>query len=131
MTRFEDQYFQKFSFDRVQIGRLLKSAKRSLRIAAESRVPEVVFKFSYEALIKLGIVAIARRGYRVRSAPGHHMKILEKLSELLGDENIVIVGNRMRQVRNLDLYEGGDSEITEKESRDYLDFVRSISKKIG
>jgi hypothetical protein len=39
----------------------------------------------------------ARKGYKVRSAIGHHVKILEKLSQLFKDEDILVLGNKMRQ----------------------------------
>lgn len=129
MTNFEDQYFQKFKFDPLQLKRFLGSAKRDLHIAKESKVPEVVFKFSYEALIKLGIFCVAREGYRTRSAPGHHVKILEKMASILNDEDVAILGNRMRQTRNLDLYEAG-AEISEKDSREYMSFVSTTAEKV-
>ena len=99
-----------------------------LTIAEESDIPDVVFKFSYDALIKLGIMLIARRGYKVRSAVGHHVKILEKLGQLLNDEDILILGNKMRQERNMNLYDGG-YVIGQKDSLEYLNFVKNAFKK--
>jgi len=83
---------------------------------------------SYDALIKIGITLIAFYGYRVKSRSGHHIKILEKVSQILNDKNIEIIGDIMRKKRNLDLYEGGII-ISQKETRDYLNFVREIIKK--
>jgi hypothetical protein len=79
MINFESQYFQKLAFKEEQIEQFLKSALHDLKIAQDSDIPDVVFKFSYDALIKLGIVLIAKKGYKVRSTTGHHVKILEKL----------------------------------------------------
>ena len=78
-----------------------------LKIAEASDITDVIFKFSYDALIKLGITLIAKKGYKVRSTTGHHVKILEKLSQLLKDEDILVLGNKMRQERNVNLYDGG------------------------
>ena len=72
-----------------------------------------------------GIFLIAKAGYKVRSRAGHHFKIVEKLSELLKDENIAILGNKMRQERNVGLYLGGLS-VSQKEALEYLDFVKSV-----
>jgi len=128
MINFERPYFQKFSFKEEQIERFLESAFHDFKIAQDSDIPDVIFKFSYDALIKLGIVLIAKRGYKVRSAIGHHVKILEKLSQVLGDEDILVLGNQMRQKRNFNLYEGRFT-VSEKDSQEYLDFVKKVFKK--
>ena len=113
-----------------QIDQFLLSAKHDRKIAEESDVPDVVFKFGYDALIKLGIMLIAKKGYKVRSTAGHHIKILEKLSQLLKDEDIVVLGNKMRQERNVNLYDGGIF-IGEKDGIAYLEFVKGTFKKAG
>ena len=128
MINFESQHFQKIRFQEKQIDQFLLSAQHDLNIAEESDVPDVVFKFGYDALIKLGIALIAKKGYKVRSTAGHHIKILEKLSQLLKDEDIVVLGNKMRQERNVNLYDGGFF-VGEKDSREYLNFVKSVFKK--
>ena len=130
MIDFESQYFQKITFQEEQTDRFLLSARHDLRIAEESDIPDVVFKFSYDALIKLGIMLIAKKGYKVRSAAGHHIKILEKLSQLLKDEDIVVLGNKMRQERNVNLYDGGIF-VGEKDSIEYLKFIKGAFKKAG
>ena len=129
MINFESQYFQKLEFKEKQINQFLMSALHDLKIAEESDIPDVVFKFSYDALIKTGIMLIARKGYKVRSAVGHHVKILEKLSQLLKDEDILVLGNKMRQERNVNLYDGGFF-VGEKDSREYLDFVKNVFNKM-
>ena len=130
MINFESQHFQKLAFKEEQISQFLKSALHDLKIAEESDISDVIFKFSYDALIKLGIALIAKKGYKVRSTPGHHAKILEKLSQLLKDEDILVLGNKMRQERNTNLYDGGFF-VGEKDSLEYLEFVKSTFKKAG
>lgn len=71
-----------------QIRQHFKAAIRDLKIAKQSDMAEVVFKFSYDALIKLGIALITRQGYKVRSVVGHHVKILEKMSQILKNSTI-------------------------------------------
>jgi len=130
MINFESQHFQKLTFQEKQIDQFLLSAQHDLKIAEESNVPDVVFKFGYDALIKLSIALIARKGYKVRSKAGHHVKILEKLSQLLKDEDVLVFGNKMRQERNVNLYDGGFF-VGEKDSLEYLEFVKSTFKKAG
>jgi NAD(P)-dependent dehydrogenase (short-subunit alcohol dehydrogenase family) len=73
---------------------------------------------------------LVKKGYKVRSAAGHHIKILEKLSQLLKDEGIVVLGNKMRQERNVNLYEGGFF-VAGKDAFEYLEFVKNTFKKAG
>jgi len=54
---------------------------------------------------------------------------LEKLSQLLKDEDILVLGNKMRQERNVNLYDSAFF-VGEKDSREYLDFVKRIFKKV-
>ncbi len=44
------------------------------------------------------------------------------------EEDILALGNKMRQERNFNLYDGGFF-VGEKDSREYLDFVKSVFKK--
>lgn len=125
MTNFETQFFQKMSFAPEQLKRYFDSAERDYGIAATDSIPEVRFKFAYDSLIKIGVALIAKEGYKVRSQPGHHVKIIEKLSEILGDEDIDIVGNAMRQSRNKDFYDAG-TIITKTQAGQYVEFVCAI-----
>lgn len=129
MIRFEDSYFIKFRFIAQQLADYLASAERDLAIARGSKVPEVIFQFSYNALIKLGIVSIAKHGYRAHSKTGHHAKIIEKLAELLGDEEVMAVGNLMRKTRNVELYSGG-SVITAKQAQEYFEFCSGVAVRV-
>jgi len=54
MINFESQHFQKLAFKEEQIDQFLKSGLHDLKIAEESDISDVIFKFSYDALIKLG-----------------------------------------------------------------------------
>ena len=129
MIKFEDSFFEEFEFTKEQIQGYLASTEKDLKIASDSNVPEVIFQFSYNVLIKLGITLIAKYGYRARSKTGHHAKIIEKLAEILGDDDVVAVGNLMRKTRNVDLYSGG-SLITEKQAREYLEFCEGIARTV-
>jgi hypothetical protein len=119
---FDTKFFQKKKLDKRTILKYFRNAIEDFRIAFNDNRPVVIFNFSYSALIKIGITLIALHGYRIKSRKGHHVKILEKLSEILNDKDIEIIGDRMRKKRNLDLYEGGII-IESKEAKQYLNFV--------
>lgn len=128
MIKFGPKYFRKFDFSRNQIKKYLESAYKDLNIAKRDCIAEVKFQFSYNALIKLGIVLIGCYGYKVKSRAGHHIKILEKTALILKDENIDLDGNRMRELRNTELYDGGIL-ISDKQAGEYCDFVKSVFAK--
>lgn len=88
------------------------------------------FLHSYTDLLKAGIVLIsATKNLKVRTLPGHHIKILELISKILNDNFIFELGNAMRMKRNTDLY-GGRILITEKESKDYYNYVEKVIDRI-
>lgn len=125
----DEEFFKKFNFKPDEIERYLQSALHDLEIASKDPFSEVKFTYSYQALIKMGITLLAKVGkVKVRSIQGHHVKILEKMSEILGDEDVLIIGNAMRMKRNTDLYGGGEL-VGEKEASDYLKFVQKIVEK--
>ena len=131
MTTFEKEFFRPLEFTEEQIGKYFRSAVRDFGIAKKDNFTEVRFSFAYQSLIKAGIALLAKKGgVRVRSIPGHHVKILEKMSQLLQDEDILIIGDAMRSKRNYDFYHGGDFLITEKEADDYLKFVQKVIEQI-
>jgi len=130
MTNFEAKYFTKFKFTEDQVRRYLDNALRDLTIADEDLHSEVKFSYAYSALIKSGIALLAAKGHvKVRSTPGHHVKIIEKMAALLGDESVLTIGNAMRMKRNEDFY-GGGIFVSEKESGEYLNFVEKVVQKI-
>lgn len=126
MNEINEKYFIKFKFTEAQIKTYLSNAYRDLEIARESSRAEVKFNYSYTALVKAGIAVIAGvKNAKVRSIPGHHVKIIEMLSKILNDDSISAIGNAMRSKRNLDLY-GGGIIVSEKESEDYYEFVSKV-----
>lgn len=128
---FPEKYFTKFNFTKEQTLQYHKNAKKDLQIAIADKILDVKFTYSYTALIKSGITALSFNKVKVKSVPGgrHHAMIIEKLSEMIGDPAIADLGNLMRSKRNTDLYSGGIS-ITEKECKDYLDFIKKVLKKV-
>ncbi len=126
MTEFDKKYFKEFNYSKASIYRYLKSARKDLNIAKNSQIPDVIFQFSYNAFIKLGISLVAGHGYKINSRMGHHIKILEKVSEILDDTDIEIYGNSMRKIRNTELYDGGDTLLTKKQAEAYLVFVSKV-----
>ncbi|MDO8668473.1 MAG: hypothetical protein Q7K35_05305 [bacterium] len=119
--------FEKFAFTPKQIEQYFRSASRDLKIARTSDVPEVTFKFSYDALLKLAIAVCAKNNLRVRSRQGHHIELINKLSEIIKDEDIIIIGQEMRSKRNWDLY-GGGTLISKKEANEFLNWTEKIFK---
>lgn len=127
MIDFENKYFKKIKFNRGQIEKFLSSSIKDLKIAQTSNIPEVKFQFSYNSLIKTGITLIACYGYKVNSRVGHHTKILEKLSAILKNKDVILYGNQMRKIRNTELYDSGII-ITNKQAKEFLGFVKEIQK---
>jgi hypothetical protein len=127
MTVNGGDFFRKQKFLPEEVRKRFASARRDLEIAEKDRFPEVRFTYAFQALMKVGIALLARESLKVRSIPGHHVKILERMSTILKDPDILTFGNGMRMKRNQDLYGGGEL-ITEKEVADYLFFVRKVFK---
>jgi hypothetical protein len=120
--------FEKFHFSKRQIRKYYQSAIRDLKIASNSKIPEVIFRFSYDALVKLAIAVCAKNGLRVKARKGHHVELIKKLSFYLKDPEIEILANEMRSKRNRDLYDGGIL-ISEKEAKEYLEWVKQTFQK--
>lgn len=117
--------FERQNFTKKQIDIFLKSAERSLDIARKNKDAEVVFLFSYNSLIKIAIAICTAEGLRVKSKQGHHVGLLNKLAEVVGDESIELIGNEMRMRRNRDFYDG-NIVISGKEAKEYLDWVSGV-----
>lgn len=117
--------FEKFAFTARQIDQYYKSASRDLKIAQTSAIPEVIFKFSYDALLKLAIAVCAKNNLRVKSRQGHHTELINKLSEIIKNEDTKIIGQEMRAKRNWDLY-GGGALISKKEAGEFLIWTKKI-----
>lgn len=123
--KFEDKYFTKFNFTKDQVRNNLNNALRDFDIAKKDDILEVKFNYAYSALIKSGIALLSYYNVKTKSTPVHHMKIIEKAAQILKDNSVEIFGNLMRSKRNLDLYAGG-IEVTEKECRQYLEFLEKV-----
>lgn len=122
---FDKNSFNAVKFNKEQINNILNSALRDLFVAKKSDIVEVVFRFSYDALLKFGMYILAKNGYKVRSVPGHHQKIIEQSSAILRNEYFLVVGERMRRQRNFDLYDCNFT-VSQKDVFEYLEFVDKI-----
>ncbi len=117
--------FEKFSFTSVQIKNYYLSSQRDFNIANKIDIPEVVFKFTYDSFLKLAIAVCAKNSLRVKSKPGHHIALINKMAELLNNKDIEIIGNEMRNKRNIDLYTG-DTLISKKDAFEYRDWFKNL-----
>jgi len=117
--------FEKFSFTEKQINRHYKSCLRDFSIASKSEIPEVAFRFCYDAIIKLSITICAKNNLRVKARAGHHVELIEKLSEFLKDREIVIIANEMRIKRNKDLY-GEGVLMSNIDAKDYVRWAKGV-----
>lgn len=88
MIKFEREYFSKFNFTKNQTRKNYDNAAKDLAIAKKDEILEVKFNYAYTALIKGGIALLSLYGFKIRSIPGHHVKILEKMGEILKDDAI-------------------------------------------
>ncbi len=129
MIKFDDKYFKDFVFTGEQVLKNFENAMKDMRIACEDKIADVKFTYSYDALIKGGIALISRYNKKIKSVPGHHIKIIEVIAKIIGDETVAVIGNAMRVKRNMDFY-GGGAEVTEKEAREYMDYVDGVLNKI-
>lgn len=128
--KFDKNFFVKQEFATEELAKYKESASRDLEIAKAKQAPAVVFHFAYMALLKIGIYHIGKEGYRAKSRPGHHMKIIEALSGILEDEEVLMIGDKMRKDRNLDLYEAGALEPVQNADQ-YLEFVERLYQKMN
>lgn len=120
--------FEHFSFSKRQIKNYLQSVLRDFSIASASDIPEVSFRFCYDALLKLSIAVCAVNSLRVKSRQGHHIELIKKLSQYLNNPEIEIIVNEMRAKRNWDLY-GGGVLISKKDVDGYVVWTKEIIRK--
>ncbi|OIO74277.1 MAG: hypothetical protein AUJ85_06105 [Elusimicrobia bacterium CG1_02_37_114] len=125
----DKNFFTRQPYSKKELEKHYVSAGRNLKLAGKNNEPEIKFHFTYMALLKIGIYCIAKTGYRVKSRSGHHIKIIETLSKILNNDEILVLGDTMRKNRNKDLY-FSDAIITEKEANYCFDFVSSIYNNI-
>lgn len=99
----------KVEADTVVIKRLLASAERNI---ADSHVMEISsenrFDVAYKAIMQLSNAALQANGYRtLTSKPGHHMTMIQVLSQTIGlDKESIIVLDALRKQRNVADYSG-------------------------
>jgi uncharacterized protein (UPF0332 family) len=120
---------------RAQISRFLASAERKLATAHkilafdEEACPEQ----AYEAMLKASLAFMFSYGFRARSQPGHHIAILEFVTEQLDKKHaaLLTVFDRLRRKRNIALYDdtGFVSHYEAEEAlgaaHDYLGVIRA------
>jgi len=119
--------FEKFDFSIRQIKKYHQAAIKDLQIAKKVDNADVKFRFSYDALLKLAITVCAKKNLRVKARKGHHIELLRKLSIILDNKDINIIGDEMRNKRNFDLYSGGIL-ISKKEAEEYCVWTENIFK---
>ena len=127
--KFDDRYFNKLKFTEEQINRNFENALKDMNIAKKDKILEVKFSYVYTALIKAGIALMSFYQVKIKSVPGHHFKIIDKMAQILKDDSIMTMGNIMRSKRNLDFY-GGGVEVTEKECCEFIEFTEKVLTKI-
>lgn len=100
---------EKIQPDGSIIRRLLSAAERNIAdahvmdISAESRLDA-----AYRAILQLSSAALQANGYRtLTSKPGHHMTMIQVLSQTIGlDKQTIIVLDALRKQRNANDYTG-------------------------
>lgn len=117
--------FEKFNFTKQQIEKYWDKAVRDFRLAGSAEEIEVIFVFTYEAMLKIAITVCAHNDLRVKARRGHHIELIDKMAEILKDEKIKQIGNEIRMKRNLGLYSGGDT-VSRKEADFYCKFVKQV-----
>ena len=120
--------FEKFEYKEGQVKRYLDAAFKDYKLASLASAPELSFYACFNVVVKTSIAICASNNLRVKSRIGHHIKLIEKLADLLKDENIEVVANKMRSKRNRDLYTGGVI-ISQREVDYYLKFCKSLLEK--
>jgi uncharacterized protein (UPF0332 family) len=127
--KFDNKYFAPLNFSSEQAESHLKNAKKDINIARTDGILDVKFNYAYTALIKAGIALLCHYKVRVKSMPGHHIKIIEAMAEALNDDRIAPMGDAMRAKRNVGMYSGG-AEVTEKECKEYIAFVEKVINRV-
>lgn len=95
--------------DKHAIQKLLDAAKRNIvdahikDLSSENR-----FDAAYKAIMQLANVALQANGYRtLTSKPGHHMTMIQTLSQTCGvDNETIILLDKLRKQRNEADYSG-------------------------
>ncbi len=134
----DDPRFKKHPSHPSQIKGHLSGAKKKLGTAQKvSEIDEEsAYQLAYEAMLKASLALILRDGIRPRSIPGHHVAIIEKAEEILGDDaaNMIKIFDEMRRNRNTFLYEA-DGFISSDELKEALkiaeEYIEVVVKEMG
>ncbi len=95
--------------DPIMIQRLLFAANACLNdVAIEGLSNETRFDVAYKAVMQLANAALQSNGYRtLTSKPGHHMTMIQSLSQTIGlERSVVIELDSLRKQRNVADYSG-------------------------
>lgn len=109
--------FEKFEFSPKQVDKYYQAALKDIKIAGGSDVPEVIFQFCYNSLIKLATTICADNGLRVKARKGHHIELIQKLAEYLKDKEIEVLANEIPFPR------------FNKQKEEFIEKIRKILKK--
>ena len=120
--------FENFNYLPLQVKRYFRAATNDLRLAKSTAEPELIFYACYNLIVKVAVAVCAKNNLRVKSRVGHHRELINKLAELLANQDIEIVADKMRVKRNRDLYDGG-ALVSKKEAAFYLSFCANLIMK--
>lgn len=103
------QKFKQHPVDWAQVERFLLGAEKKLTSARKILAfdEEACLQQAYESMLKASIGFMLSHGLRVRSIPGHHIAILEFVTEKLDKKHagLLAVFDRLRRKRNAVLYD--------------------------
>lgn len=117
--------FKDHKYSEKQIRALRTNAVKDLARAKKYSEIDVVFRLAYDAFLKLAIAICASRGIRVLARMGHHNELITEMSRILKNGKINTIGNKMRKMRNRDMY-GGGVVLSKKEADEFTGFVNEI-----
>ena len=122
---------EKIEADATAIQRLLAAVKRNLADAGVSEISsENRFGAAYKAIMQLANAALQANGYRtLTSRPGHHMTMIQTLSQTLGlDKQTIIILDQLRKQRNVADYSG--DIVPESATRECIDSAKQLLQKL-
>lgn len=100
---------EKIEPDASSIKKLVSAAERNISDAHVTEVSnENQFDAAYKAIMQLANASLQANGFRtLTSKPGHHMTMLQSLSQTIGlDKQTVIVLDTLRKQRTANDYTG-------------------------
>ena len=123
--KFDKEFFIKQDFLPELIEAAFRNARQDWERVQAMDDPAIICRIDYDCIIKFGVAALCKEGYRVRSVPGHHRIILEAMVDLMELKKEYEYLDRLRKKRNLELYSGG-AEFTQKEADTLLALLQEI-----